>query len=75
MKNPTIRSEDYAAVIADSFEVLVDDSKQRGPVIGLKIDPVDAEPFIIPMTFKAAKDVAMQIAKVLMFTAPELFGA
>lgn len=75
MKNPTIRSEDYAAVVADSFEVLVDDNKQRGPVIGLKIDPVDAEPFIIPMTYIAAKHVAMNIAKVLMFAAPELLTA
>jgi hypothetical protein len=72
--NKTIRSDDYAAVIADHFEILVDTDKRRGPVIGLKVDPVDGKPFIVPMTYKAAKDVAMNIAKVLMFAAPELFN-
>lgn len=74
MKNPTIRSTDYAAVVADSFEILVDDSKERGPVVGLKIDPVDGPAFIVPMTYQAAKDIALNIGKVLMFAAPEVLG-
>ncbi|ETB29473.1 hypothetical protein [Mycobacterium avium] len=70
----TIRSTDYAAVVADSFEVLVDNDKRRGQVIGLKIDPVDGPAFICPMTYPAAKAVAANIVKVLVCTAPELFS-
>lgn len=73
MKN-TIRSEDYAAVIADSFEVLIDADQRRGPVVGLKIDPIDGPAFICPMTYQAAKELALNIGKVLMFNAPELFA-
>lgn len=72
MKN-TIRSADYAAVVATSFEVLLDDNKERGQVIGFKVDPVDGEAFIMPMTFQAAKELALNIGKVLLFAAPELF--
>ncbi|TAM63546.1 hypothetical protein [Mycobacterium sp.] len=71
--NKTIHGADYAAVIADSFEILLDDDKDRGPVIGLRVDPVDAPAFIIPMTYQAAKDVALNIGKALLFAAPELF--
>jgi hypothetical protein len=42
-------------------------------VIGLKINPIDAPPFIAPLTFPAAKDMAMKILKTLLFAAPELF--
>lgn len=72
MKTPAIRSTDYAAVVADSFEILVDDNKERGQVIGLMIDPVDGPAFICPMTYPAAKAVAANIVKVLVCTAPEL---
>jgi hypothetical protein len=70
----TIRSTDHKAVIADSFEVLVDTDKARGPVIGLKVDPMDDAPFIIPIEFKAAKELALTIFKTLLFAAPELFA-
>ncbi|ASW84798.1 hypothetical protein [Mycobacterium intracellulare] len=70
----TIRSTDYAAIVADSFEILVDDNKERRPVIGLKIDPRDRPAFIVPMTYQAAKDIALNIGKVLMFVAPEVLG-
>lgn len=70
----TIHGSDYAAVVADSFEVLIDDNEERGPVIGLKVDLVDAPAFIIPMTYQAAKDVALNIGKALLCAAPELFN-
>jgi hypothetical protein len=69
----TIRSEDFAAVVAKEFDILVDTDKARGPVIGLKVNPVDGPPFIMPITFKAAKDMAINILKTLLFVAPELF--
>jgi hypothetical protein len=69
----TIVSTDYETVVADSFEILVDTDKQRGPVIGLKIDPVDAKPFIVPIRFGAAKELAILITKTLLFAAPEMF--
>lgn len=69
----TIRSQDFAAVIADEFEVLVDTDKHRGQVIGLKVTPTDAEPFIMPIAFSTAKELSMMIFKTLLFAAPELF--
>ncbi len=69
----TIRSEDFTAVIADSFETLVDTNKRRGALIGLKVNPVKGEPFIMPIEFKAAKGVAMNILRTLLFATPELF--
>lgn len=72
--NKTIYSTDYRTVIAETFEVLVDDNKERGQVIGLLVEPVDGEPFILPVSFPAAKEIAMNIAKVLMFTAPDVLG-
>jgi hypothetical protein len=71
--NKTINSTDYDTVIADSFEVLIDADKRRGPVIGLKIDPVDGKPFIVPIRFKAAKELPVTITKTLLFAAPEMF--
>lgn len=69
----TIHSQDFAAVIADDFEVLVDTDKRRGQVIGLKVNPADAAPFIMPIDFSAAKELALLIFKTLLFVAPELF--
>lgn len=68
----TINSQDFAAVIADSFDVLVDLDKRRGQVIGLKVTPRDGDPFIMPIAFESAKQLALDIGKVLLFAAPEL---
>jgi hypothetical protein len=70
--NKTIRSTDYETVVADGFEILLDSDKRRGPVVGLKIDPVDGAPFIVPIKFEAAKELAILITKTLLFAAPEL---
>ncbi len=74
MKTKTVHSADYAAVIADSFDILVDTDKKRGPAIGLKVYPVDAEPFIMPIRFPAAKEIAVSIFKTLLVADPTLFG-
>jgi hypothetical protein len=71
--NKTIVSTDYKTVVADSFEILLDNDKRRGPVVGLKIDPVDGKPFIVAIRFAAAKELALLITKTLLFAAPELF--
>lgn len=70
--NKTIRSQDFATVVAEDIEVLVDTDKRRGQVIGLKVNPVAAEPFIMPIAFPTAKALAMTILKTLLFAAPEL---
>lgn len=57
--NKTIRAQDFAAVIAEDIEILVDDNKRRGQVIGLKVNPVDAESFIMPIAFPTAKALAI----------------
>ena len=73
----TIRSTDYKAVYAESFDVLVDPKPRypAKPVIALKVDPFggDGETFIMPIEFKAAKEIASTILEVLMSAAPELF--
>lgn len=70
-----IASTDYRTVIADSFEILVDSKPKypAKPVIGLKVDPVDAEAFTLPIEFTTARDLAMLMMKTLMVEAPELF--
>jgi hypothetical protein len=69
----TIRSTDYEAVLAKEFEILLDTDQGRGPVIGLKVNPYDGKSFIMPITYPAAKAMAMDILKTLLFAAPELF--
>ena len=71
----TIRSTDYKEIIADGFEVLVDSKPKypANPAIGLKVDPVNGEPFIIPIEFKAALELAMMITQTLLAESPELF--
>lgn len=68
--NCSVKSTDYAEVIADGFSVLVD---PKPPVIGLKIDPVAGGPFIVPIEFGAAKQLAVLIMRTLLLEAPELF--
>jgi hypothetical protein len=70
-----LKSTDYKEVIADSFEVLVDPKPKypAKPAIGLKVDPVKGEPFIMPIEFKTAKDLVMLITQTLLAEAPELF--
>ncbi|OBK80346.1 hypothetical protein [Mycobacterium sp. 1165178.9] len=69
----TIHSTHYKTVVAKEFEILVDTDEDRGPVIGLKVNPHNGRSFIMPITFPAAKAVAMDILKTLLFAAPELF--
>jgi hypothetical protein len=74
IKTDILRGKDFDSVIADSFEVLID-PRRRGPVIGLKVDPVKAEPFIMPVTYGAAKSLADSILRILHAAAPEMFAA
>jgi hypothetical protein len=70
----TIKSTDYKQVIADSFEVLVDPSPANAaPAIGFMVYPVKGKPFIIPIEFGTAKELAVMITKTLLFNAPHLF--
>jgi hypothetical protein len=70
-----IKSTDYQCILAEEFEVLVDPKPQSGhaPVIGLMITPVNGDPFIIPMTYDAAKAVSDCTLKTLRREAPQLF--
>lgn len=70
-----VKSTDYKQVVADSFEVLIDPGPKypAKPAIGLKIDPIDGKPFIVPIEFQSAMDLAMMIMKTLLFHAPHLF--
>jgi hypothetical protein len=71
----TIKSTDYKTVIAENFEVLIDPApKHAEPVIGLKIDPTRDRPFIVPMKYEAAKEIAELILRTLFSVAPELFN-
>ncbi len=74
-KMKTIQSSDYASVIAESFDVLVDPKPRfpAKPVIGLKVDPYEGSPFIMPIEYKASKELAMTILETLLAVAPELF--
>jgi hypothetical protein len=68
-------STDFAEVIAEGFEVLVDAKPKypAKPAIGLKVDPVKGESFIMPIEFGAALDLAMLITQTLLRESPELF--
>jgi hypothetical protein len=72
--NKMIQSSDYRSVIAESFDVLVDPNPPAGmpPVIGLKVDAYDGEPFIVPMRYEAAADIAQCIMQTLSRVAPHL---
>lgn len=67
-----IRSRNYKTVIPDYLEVLIDNNKQRGPVIGLKVDTAGGS-FIVPIVYEAAKDLSECILRTLLSVAPELF--
>jgi hypothetical protein len=75
MTKTRIISTDYKEVIADSFELLVDPKPAypAKPAIGLKVDPIEGESFIMPIEFQTALDLAVLITKTLLFNAPELF--
>lgn len=74
MKNSTVYGKDHETVIADSFDILVDTDKRRGPVIGIKVDPRDGEPFIMPVAYTSAKALSEMILATLLDAAPELFA-
>jgi hypothetical protein len=71
-----IKSSDYPAVLAESFDVLVDRKPRfpAKPAIGLMVHPFDGdgESFIMPLEFRAARDLALTILHTLMAEAPEL---
>lgn len=77
MQTNTIKSDDYPAVLAESFDVLVDPRPRfpAKPVIGLMVHPFegDGQTFIMPMEYGAAKAVADCILQTLLSVAPELF--
>lgn len=70
-----ITSTDFKEVVAAGFEVLIDAKPKypAKPAIGLKVDPVNGESFIMPINFGAALDLAMLITQTLLAEAPELF--
>jgi hypothetical protein len=65
-------SNEIGAIVADSFDFLVD-SKKR--LIGLEVEPQDGDPFILPMSYETTEQVAMNILKMLLFHAPEMAQA
>lgn len=69
-----IHSKDFASVIAEQFEVLIDTDKSRGPVLAIKVDPLAAPAFIMPMDYSTAKALAKSIFRALYRYAPELFA-
>jgi hypothetical protein len=58
-----------------SIDVLVDPDPQDGspPVIGLRIEPVAGYPFVMPLTFESAREMASMILQTLIVAAPEMF--
>jgi hypothetical protein len=72
--NKMIQSSDYASVVAESFDVLVDPNPPAGvpPVIGLKVDPYEGQSFIMPIRYEAAADIAQCILQTLSHVAPHL---
>lgn len=79
-KLKNVKAVDYRHVYAD-FEVLVDTdpkaarpgAKKPRPVMGLKVNPVNDKPFIMPMDYECAKDVAESMLRTLLKVAPQLF--
>jgi hypothetical protein len=71
----TVKSADYQAVQAESFELLVDAKPKypAKPAIGILVTPHEGEQFMMPVTFRAAKHLATMILKTLLAEAPELF--
>jgi hypothetical protein len=47
-------------IIAELFAILVD-RNSRQPVIALQINPIEGEPFALPMDIGAAKDVGLSV--------------
>lgn len=50
------------SIEAESFEFMVDTRSRAEPVIGIRINPVAGEPFIIPLPLSTAQDVAVTLA-------------
>ena len=69
-----IRSRNYKTVTPDYLEVLIDDNKQRGPVIGSKVDPATGKSFIMPRNYEAANAIAECMLHTLFAAAPEMFA-
>jgi hypothetical protein len=51
--------------MADSFEILVDRNSCQ-PVIAVKVNPVEGEPFALPMDIGAAKDIGLSLMAAAM---------
>ncbi|GBE65995.1 hypothetical protein MFM001_24570 [Mycobacterium sp. MFM001] len=62
-------------IYAKSFDVLVDPQPKDGgdPVIGLQVEPVAGSPFILPIAFESAREIAEMMLKTLMCAKPEMF--
>jgi hypothetical protein len=69
-----IQSTDYSHVIAEEFDILVDPNPASGapPAIGLMVTPVADNPFIMPIPYEAAADIAQCILQTLSHVAPHL---
>jgi thymidylate synthase ThyX len=70
MKNK--KTGDIAAIVAESFDFLVDAKKR---LIGLEVEPKDGARFVLPMSYETAEQVAMNLLKMLLFHAPEMAQA
>jgi hypothetical protein len=42
---------------ATAYEVLIDKTKRPIPIIGLMIEPLFGEPFVVPMTVTTATEI------------------
>lgn len=66
----TAKTGEIAAIVAESFDFLVDAKKR---LIGLEVEPKDGDaPFVLPMSYETAEHVGMNLLKMLLFHAPEM---
>ncbi|WP_142393870.1 hypothetical protein [Mycobacterium kansasii] len=72
-----VKSTDYACVIADEFEVLIDPNPASGapPAIGLMVKPANGQTFIMPIEFESAAQVAKSMLEAISKAAPHLIIA
>lgn len=69
-----VKSNDYACVIADEFEVLIDPNPANGasPAIGLLVKPIKGRNFIVPIEFEAAVKLSENVLDAVARVAPHL---
>lgn len=69
----TVHSSDYSkysSVLAD-FEVLADPNPSS-PLVALLARPVNAEPFLLPLDVRAARDLGLMLFDSVLAAAPAL---